>query len=146
MTSMRLNARASALERLLVCNDSIRRTQTGRAIVASLCGAKIGAAAAAVVSDPHVEQCRAARIDAAGVVHWTAIGAVDAGDQRRCYTGSSKDHPTGPGRADRPVNGDAGIGIGNGRGVCDRALGATRVELPTGLCVQFAAAASRAGP
>src|SRR5437867_119005 len=99
---------------LLERAGSVRRTIAGRSVVASPCGAEVGAAAAAVGAARHVVELALVGIDAGSVGRRMTGDAVDAADQRSRDAGSTEYQPARRVPVDWTVDRDAGVRIANG--------------------------------
>ena len=104
--------------------------RTGRAVIARDRGAQVGAAAAAVAAGGDIEQLARVLVQALRVAAGGARNRIDRTDQRRRGAGSAEHHPARTSPADRAVDRDAGVGIGNRRDVGDDASRAAGVGLP----------------
>ncbi len=121
----------SALKR----SSGARGTVARRTVVASLRGAEVATAAAAVASRDDVEQRRKVRIRVRSIVDRARVAGegIHAANDRGRNTGPAEDEPTAVMQAVGVVDRDPGIRIGHRRDVRNGPTRAPRVELPTRL-------------
>ena len=126
---------------------AVRGSQSGGPIEAGNCRAEIRDGASAIGSRSYIMKIRGVPVRVTAMIHSSVIYSIYSCNNRRGDTRAPEYEPRGTiATTARAKHGNAGVGIGNGGNVSDRALRTARVLLPGWLRIHGAATTAGARP